>query len=302
MNFVLPNKSFHSTLTCIPLVHLFEREMIISTINKSCNKQCVTLYRNRHQKDYVVYLVIFHGNRWALFVLVAPFCVDITHPTHERDAVRYQWPTRFKQVKAIAMSHVVLVVRGVTCHVVPWSVNHMYLMRWFGRFVMQAQGMEIRVNVCVSFPYFLKPSECCGLGFHFVCIGYNLNGHNIIQVFCAIPWTKQCPQHVHCSFLGSIHMGSQIPSLMFQHESTILAFEPQEPIWVWFDLYEIWSSNLEYSMHDKFSDLVLHVGPNFLLGPTLNTSHEPHLQKALPCRHPRRTWGLRNCGTVCMKW
>ena len=145
------------------------------------------------------------------------------------------------------------------------------------------------MNVCVSFPYCLKPSECCGLGFHFVCIWYNLNGHNIIQVFCAIPWTKQFPQHVHCSFLGSIYMGSQIPSLMSQHEGTILAFELQEPIREWCGLYEIWSSNLDYSMHDKLSDLVLHVEPKFLLGPTLNTSQEPHLQKALLCRHPRRT-------------
>ena len=139
-----------------------------------------------------------------------------------------------------------------------------------------------------------------GLGFVFVfvCIGYNLNGHNVIQVFCAIPWIEECPQHVHCSFSWSIHMGSQISSLMSQHEGTIPTFEPQEPIQVWFDLFEIWSSNLDYSMHDNFSELVLQVGPNFLLDPTFNTSHEPHLQKALLCRHPRRTWGLRNWGTM----
>jgi hypothetical protein len=39
----------------------------------------------------------------------------------------------------------------------------------------------------------------------------------------------------------------------------------------------------------KFAGLVLKVGSTFLLDPTLNTIPKPHLQKVLPCRHPRLT-------------
>ena len=42
----------------------------------------------------------------------------------------------------------------------------------------------------------------------------------------------------------------------------------------------------------KIVGLVLRVGTTFLLGPTLNTSPEPHLQKVLPCGHPCHTWDL----------
>ena len=48
----------------------------------------------------------------------------------------------------------------------------------------------------------------------------------------------------------------------------------------------------------KIVGLVLRVGTTFLLGPTLNTSPEPHLQKVLPCGHPCHTWDL-GLGTPC---
>ena len=40
--------------------------------------------------------------------------------------------------------------------------------------------------------------------------------------------------------------------------------------------------------------LVLRVGSSFLL----DTSHKPHLQKVLPCRHPCHPWDL-GLGTPC---
>ena len=64
MNFFLLNKFFMLPWHASHSFTLYERKMIISTTNKSCNKQCVTLNCNQHQKDYVVYLVIFRGNMW----------------------------------------------------------------------------------------------------------------------------------------------------------------------------------------------------------------------------------------------
>ena len=51
-------------------------------------------------------------------------------------------------------------------------------------------------------------------------------------------------------------------------------------------------------MQKIFAWLVLRVGSNLLLDPTLNTSPKPHLQKVLPCGHPCHTWDL-GLGTLC---
>ena len=47
-----------------------------------------------------------------------------------------------------------------------------------------------------------------------------------------------------------------------------------------------------------FVGLVLNVGARLLLDPTPNTSPKPHLQKAMPCRHPCHNWDL-GLGTPC---
>jgi hypothetical protein len=66
-------------------------------------------------------------------------------------------------------------------------------------------------------------------------------------------------------------------------------FNSQKTIKIWLIIIKDGSS-LCYAK--TFTGLVLRVGSSFMLGPILNTSPEPHLQKMLPCRHPCHTWDL----------
>ena len=61
-----------------------------------------------------------------------------------------------------------------------------------------------------------------------------------------------------------------------QHGGRGPTFEPQETIKIWFILIKI-KSSLFYA--NQLMGLVLRVGSNFLVNPTLNTSPNPHLRK-----------------------
>ena len=104
---------------------------------------------------------------------------------------------------------------------------------------------------------------------------------------------------------GPVHMGSQVPSpnshfplptdvRKSQQGCKVPTFESQETIKIWLIIMKV-GSWLFYAW--IFAWLVSRVGSSFLLNPTLNTSHKPHLHKVLPCRHPCHTWDSW-CGTV----
>ena len=70
-----------------------------------------------------------------------------------------------------------------------------------------------------------------------------------------------------------------------QHGGACPAFEPHETVKVWLIIIEVGSWICKI-----FAGVVLTIGSSFLLGPTLDTSPKPHLQKVLLCRHPCYTW------------
>ena len=93
--------------------------------------------------------------------------------------------------------------------------------------------------------------------------------------------------------LGLVHMRSQVPSPTHAskswHGCRVPTFEPQEIIKMCTIIIKVGS----WLFYEKiFMGLVLRFGSSILLNPTLNTSPEPHLQKALSCRYPCYTWDL----------
>ena len=79
-----------------------------------------------------------------------------------------------------------------------------------------------------------------------------------------------------CLNAGSHGVPSPIHVKQSHHGGKVPTFEPQEPIKVW----DLWAFVMYWLLYAKILWLVLRlVRSNFLLGPTLSTSLEPHLKE-----------------------
>ena len=127
---------------------------------------------------------------------------------------------------------------------------------------------------CVFVLFFQKPRECCGVGFILFVLGTIWTDITSFKFFCAIPWTEEYPQEVHCSFLGSICMGSQIPNPKSQvptwRQSPSFWTSRTHPKMAWFvwDLVKPW---LLYAKQNS-RNLCCKSGLAFLLWP--NSQHK----------------------------
>ena len=100
---------------------------------------------------------------------------------------------------------------------------------------------------------------------------------------------------IHMYTWGEFTQGpkTQVPSpthvCKFQHGGKVLTCEPQVTTKMWLIILKV---GLSLFYAKIFAGLGLRVGYSFFLDPTCNTSPKPHLQKALPGRHPCHSWDL----------
>ena len=112
-------------------------------------------------------------------------------------------------------------------------------------------------------------------------MNFRLGNPKWISIVCSLISNLPCQRPVD--------MGSQVPSPTDVNKSQL----------TWRQSPNFWASRANQSIASmkgilvtsckNISGLVLRVGSSFLQDPALNTSHEPHLQKVLPCRHPCHT-------------